>query len=122
MLVVANLLSRKFNAAWKIKLDEKRVIEMNVEKEQRAKAAEELSTFSSQRDIKLKAKKESNQNAEKVFVESVTKDLASTQVWDRVTKLIDVNAVEKAEDSSKSDVSRMRKLFIHLKNEPVAAK
>ena len=95
---------------------------MNVEKEQRAKAAAELSTFSSQRDAKLKAKKESNQNAEKVFVESVTKDLASTQIWDRVTKLIDVNAVEKAEDSSKSDVSRMRKLFIHLKNEPVSAK
>lgn len=39
------------------------------------------------------------------------------KTWDRVSKLIDSSA--EAVDSKGSDVSRMRKLFIQLKNEPL---
>lgn len=109
-----------FNAAWKVKLEEKRLQELEAEKTARAKASEEISTLNTQRTIKLNAKKESNRNEEQVFVESIESDLASANIWDRVTKLIDANAGESAD--STTDVGRMRKLFIQLKNEPLPSR
>jgi len=47
-------------------------------------------------------------------VESLGSEVDLVKTWDRVSKLIDVN-----EDQKGSDVTRMRKLFIHLKNEPL---
>ena len=42
------------------------------------------------------------------------------RTWDRVTKLIDSSA-DATEAVSGPDVSRMKKLFIQLKNEPLEA-
>jgi hypothetical protein len=106
-----------FNAAWKLKLEEKMQHEFEEEKKARAKAAEELATFHTQRNIKLTAKKESNRNGEAVFVDAIKADEQSANYWDRVTKLIDAGG--DSADPTKSDVGRMRKLFIQLKNEPM---
>ena len=108
----------KFLAAWKIKLEEKRLVELEEEKKARAAAAAEIANFNSQREIKLSAKKESNRNEESLFIEATTTDLSSPHLWERVTKLVDINAGENA-DTSKSDTGRMRKLFIQLKVNPI---
>ena len=39
-------------------------------------------------------------------------------VWERVVKLTDAGQGERAVCEEKADVSRMRKLFIQLKNNP----
>ena len=68
-----------------------------------------------QRDIKLNAKKEANRAEEAVVVEAVTAGIEGGEPWERVMKLID--AGETATDSEKADVSRMKTLFIQLKND-----
>ena len=51
------------------------------------------------------------------MVESLESEADMTNSWERVTKLIDANS--DAADATKADVTRMRKLFIQLKNEPL---
>jgi hypothetical protein len=104
----------KFTKEWGKKLDDKRASEFEHEKASRAKAAEDLANWKTQREIRLTAKKEKNRNEEEVLVETLGTQVEIAKTWDRVTKLIDAN-----EDQKGSDVSRMRKLFIHLKNEPL---
>lgn len=66
----------------------------------------------------MNAKKEVNRTEEQVLLEQQESDLDAGNVWDRVTKLIEAS-VDQPDDSNKADVSRMRKLFIQLKNEPL---
>lgn len=70
--------------------------------------------------MKLNAKKETNRTEEQVLLEQQESDLDAGNVWDRVTKLIETS-VDQPDDPNKADVSRMRKLFIQLKNEPLEA-
>lgn len=65
----------------------------------------------------MNANKEKNRSEEQVLLEKVEYELESGNSWERVTKLID----NEAEEDDKSDTSRMRKLFIQLKNEPLEA-
>ena len=48
---------RAFNAAWQATLNAKLASEMEAEKAVKAKAAEEMSSWMAQRDIRLRAKK-----------------------------------------------------------------
>jgi hypothetical protein len=64
----------------------------------------------------LKAKKESNRNEEKAKVEQLTSEADNLKTWERVSKLIDAGETVEGKGS---DTSRMRKLFIQLKNEPL---
>lgn len=93
-------------------------MELEEEKKARAAAAAEIANFNNQREIKLNAKKESNRNEESLFVEAISQDLSSPHLWERVTKLIDINAGESA-DTTKADTGRMRKLLIQLKIDPI---
>lgn len=52
--------NRVFNKAWQAKLDAKRAAEMEAEKSVKAKAAEEMSNWMTQRDIRLRTKKVGN--------------------------------------------------------------
>lgn len=103
-----------FNKEWNLKLEQKRAEEYDAEKAVLAKAGEAKKDWEQQRDIRLKAKKESNRSEEQVLQEQLESDV-ETQPWERVTKLIDAGEG----DTKGSDVSRMRKLFIQLKNEPL---
>ena len=66
--------------------------------------------------MKMNANKERNRSEEQVLLEKVEYELESGNCWERVTKLIDNDADA---DADKSDTTRMRKLFIQLKNEPL---
>lgn len=100
-----------------MKLEAKKAAEQVAEKKSAAEASEEMSNWLAQRDIRLSAKKETNRSEEQVYLEQQESDLDGN-TWDRVTKLIDV-VESSADENGKSDVSRMRKLFIQLKNEPL---
>lgn len=58
-----------------------------------------------------------NRSEEQVLLETLESEADAGSTWDRVTKMIDATA--EGSESSKSDVVRMRKLFIQLKNEPL---
>lgn len=105
-----------FNKEWNATLEEKRAAEFEAEKEARATAEKELAEWNTQREIRLQAKKDSNRSEEQVTVEAVTSEVDAIKTWDRVAKLIDAGETT---DAKGSDTSRMRKLFIQLKNEPL---
>ncbi len=97
-------------------MDVKRAAEFEHEKAGRAKAQSDLSNWTTQRDIRLNAKKESNRSEENVVVEALESESVNLKTWDRVSKLIDAGETV---DTKGSDTGRMRKLFIQLKNEPL---
>ena len=107
---------RIFNREWNAKLEEKRAAEFEAMKQVRETAQNELDGWNQQRDLRLVAKKESNRTEEQVKVEQLTSEAEALKTWDRVSKLIDAG---EGSDAKGSDVSRMRKLFIQLKNEPL---
>jgi hypothetical protein len=102
---------------WNFKLEEKKVAEEEKEADTVAQAKAELAEWKTQRDMRLTTRKETNRTEEQVMVETLESEADCGNTWDRVTKLIDTAA--EAAESGKSDVTRMRKLFIHLKNEPL---
>ena len=106
-------------AEWSKTLEVKRASELEEENKVKVTAASDLSTWNSQRDVRLASKKDSNRTAEQVFLETIESDIDGVNTWDRVTKLIDASQESVATDE-KADVSRMRKLFIQLKNEPIS--
>jgi hypothetical protein len=111
---------RAFNREWNQKLETKRQQEEKAEEESKASAAQDIENWKNQRDVRLNAKKEVNRSEEQVLLEQQESDLDAGNVWDRVTKLIE-SSVDQPDDPNKADVSRMRKLFIQLKNEPLEA-
>jgi len=107
-----------FNKRWNIALQEKLAAEQQAEAHTKVTASQEMANWNSQREVRLTSKKDSNRSQEQVYLESLESDSDSNNVWERVTKLIDAN-MDVSADSSKADTSRMRKLFIQLKNEPL---
>lgn len=107
---------RIFTREWTKKLEEKRASEFEYEKSVREKAADELASWKSQREIRLAAKKDSNRADEQSLVETLSSESQNLKPWDRITKLIDAGETVEGKGS---DTGRMRKLFIHLKNEPL---
>ena len=116
MTIIVFVVFRKFNKEWNVKLDKKREAEFEKEKSVRAASEEEKSNWNAQRDIRLKAKKDSNRSEEAVVQEQLASESENLKTWERVSKLIDAGEVA---DNKGSDTSRMRKLFIQLKNEPL---
>jgi hypothetical protein len=105
-----------FNREWNIKLEAKRAAEFEHEKAARAKAQSDLENWTTQRSIRMNAKKDTNRTEEHVVVEAINSESDNLKTWDRVTKLIDAGEVV---DTKATDTARMRKLFIQLKNEPL---
>jgi hypothetical protein len=103
---------------WGKKLDAKRASEFEHEKNARQKAGDELTNWKQQREIRLNAKKDKNRSEEQVVIETLESEVENLKVWDRVGKLIDSTEVVPGELKG-SDTTRMRKLFIQLKNEPL---
>ena len=101
-------------------METKRTIELEEENKIKIAAANDLNEWNSQRDMRLASKKDSNRTAEQVFLETLESDIDGVNTWDRVTKLIEASQDSVANDE-KTDTSRMRKLFIQLKNEPISA-
>ena len=96
-------------------MEAKRAAEYEHEKQSRAQATEEMAGWKQQREIRITTKKETNRIEEKVKVETTESEVTNLKVWDRVSKLINSEEI----DTKGSDTTRMRKLFIQLKNEPL---
>ncbi len=64
----------------------------------------------------MNAKKDKNRTEEQVLLETIESETEVLKIWERVSKLIDIT---ENGDSKGSDTSRMRKLFIQLKSEPL---
>ena len=118
MYFINSYFNSAFNREWNAKLEAKRAAEARAEEQARKEAKEEFENWITQKDTRLNARKETNRTEEQVFLEQQESDLESANVWDRVTKLIDLQA-DFSSESGVSDVSRMRKLFLQLKNEPL---
>ena len=82
----------------------------------RAKATEDLEQFNSEKEKMREANQQKNRNEEQVLLEQLEADLDSDNPWERVVNLVDIEAKN---DDDKSDVSRMRQIFIQLKTEPL---
>lgn len=106
-----------FNTEWSKKLEEKKLQEIEAEKATKIKASDDLSNWSKQREIRLSAKKDSNRQEQEVVIETLNSELDTNNVWDRVTKLVDIN--QESVSADKADTARMKKIFIQLKNDPL---
>lgn len=82
----------------------------------RAESEEAKANWNTQREIRLKAKKETNRSEEQVLQEQLLSEVDNLKTWERVSKLIDAG---EGVDTKGSDTGRMHKLFIQLKNEPL---
>jgi uncharacterized membrane protein YheB (UPF0754 family) len=106
-----------FNRAWNIKLDAKRATEAQNDADVKSKAAEDLANWTTQRKIRLEAKKEKNRVEEQILLETLESEADGGNSWERATKLIDISSGDAASNNGKADVSRMKKLFIQLKSD-----
>lgn len=103
---------KQFNAT----LEERRNKEIEMEKQFKSSASDDMANWNQQREIRLNAKKDKNRTEEQVLLESFESDADGGNTWERITKMIDMSADA---DNKKSDVGRMKKIFIQLKNEPL---
>ena len=110
-------LNRTFLREWNVKLEQKRQLEIEKEQAVRKAAEEEKSEWVNQRENRLKAKQENNRSEEELFKEQLQSEVENLKIWERVAKLID--AGEGVDMKEGYDTSRMHKLFIQLKNEPL---
>jgi hypothetical protein len=103
-----------------VTLSKKADEEMEMKSKMLAEAKVELENWNKQQEIRVTTKKETNRTEEKRQVEQ-TEAAAdpSKNPWERVISLVDPNVDGSA--SKDTDTSRMHKLFIQLKNEPIKA-
>lgn len=100
-----------------IAVEKRRALEENLKKEVSHAANNDLSRLLEQRNARRKARHETHLQSEQALAEEVNNALDSSKVWDVIAKLSDTtqdNALKKT-----SDLTRMRKLMIALKNEPL---
>lgn len=85
---------------------------------QEKEANKELEQWNAQRDIKLKAKKESNRSAEGLTKEKIEAEAhPEKNPWERVLSMVDAK-----DQVGGTEVTRMHSLFIQLKNDPLTSK
>lgn len=109
----------EFTTKWEASLAEKVKEEAAEAKKVKETATKELEAFKKEREIRLQKKAEINRQNEKVFTETIESELTLSNTWERVTKLVDLSLDT---DADKSDVARMRSIFIGMKNAPEATK
>jgi hypothetical protein len=107
-----------FNAKWEKELATKEQEEKAEIAKQEKEANKELEQWNAQRDIKLKAKKESNRSAEGLTKEKIEAEAhPEKNPWERVLSMVDAK-----DQVGGTEVTRMHSLFIQLKNDPLTSK
>ena len=109
----------KFQNEWDSTISSRSSNEKKCEDDRKTSAANDLKRVGEQNKIKLASKKDSNRTAEQVYLENIESDADNDNEWERVLKLI--NSSQEPSTSgkeSKSDVNRMKSLFIQLKSDP----
>lgn len=118
-VIVFTIFISEFNQKFNSLLEERRLREEKVAEETKVQAAADMQQWNAQHETKLSAKREKNRSEEETFKSSQETDTEGSLVWDRVTKLVDLNT--DSVESKTADKGRMKKLLIQLKNEPLKA-
>jgi hypothetical protein len=96
-------------------LEERDAEELRVKSEQQAQARKEIDDAKASRAKFIAANTEKNINAEQVFISERDAVVNDKNLWDRVTRMIDVSK----QHSESADVSRFRALLLNLKHSPI---
>jgi len=107
-----------FNNEWQVTLRERKDAENAAKAEAVNRSQEDMDNFIAQREATREARMAKNRTEEQAKLEMLEADLEQDNSWVRVVKLVDLQ--QDSVDGDK-DVSRMRDVFIHLKNEPEKA-
>jgi len=110
-----------FNKKWQEQINTKADAELKLAKDQLSTAQKDLNEWHKQRSDRLSKKKDINRSAETVVKQGLAADCKDKAAWGRVLKLVDA-ADAAAASAGKSDIARMQKILIQLKNEPLKAK
>ena len=81
-----------------------------------AKAA--LEAFEEEREVKMRASMQTSREKEQVLMEQLAAEGEGENPWERIVSLVDLQASTSDENM---DTSRMRQVFIQLKNNPPAS-
>lgn len=105
----------KFTREWNMKFRERceaKDKEAMEKKQEILKAArEELMAWNDERQKKLAAKAEMNRQEEEKLIEGNKEDMNCENPWERVAKLVEMNA------EREHDLSRMKQVMIRMKND-----
>eukprot|EP00300_Choanocystis_sp_HF-7_P023892 c25280_g1_i1.p1 GENE.c25280_g1_i1~~c25280_g1_i1.p1 ORF type:complete len:239 (-),score=48.09 c25280_g1_i1:49-765(-) len=103
---------------WQASFDQEVIEKNNEEKrniaEREAAARKELEEFYGKRDKVIEMTQEANQVSEQNFIAERDAVVDAKNLWDRVTKLIDVS-----KGTTKDEVGRFRSLLLELKHHPI---
>ena len=109
---------QEFHAEWDSILAQKAADEEAAEKEMFDKAKQTREQFNEAREELMDRNTTRNREAERVLFEQIDNDIeGSGNAWERVVKLVDLQA-DHGDD--KLDTSRMRQVFLKMKNSPKA--
>mmetsp|Transcript_20360 Transcript_20360/g.37979 ORF Transcript_20360/g.37979 Transcript_20360/m.37979 type:complete len:167 (+) Transcript_20360:54-554(+) len=101
-----------FNSQWQQELASRKNAEETAKQTAITQASADLAKFTEERDATRESKMSKNRSEEQVKLEALEADLESTNPWERVVKLVDLQIDE-------GEVGRMRGILIQLKNEGI---
>jgi len=110
----------EWEAAWAVELAAKDAEGQSVTAAAIEKATADLEQFNLEREKTKESKQEKNRTLEAAMQEQMEADLESANPFERVVKLVDIEA-KQDKSSGASDLSRMRSVFVQLKNEPLTS-
>lgn len=84
-----------------------------------SQAKEALEKFEADRQEKIRDTMQKNREKEQVMMEEFASEIESENPWERIVSLVDLQTGMSDENF---DVSRMRQVFIQLKNSPLPSK
>ena len=105
----------ELQAKWDEEIREREAKEAEVLAANLAEAKAALETFEQEREAKKQAGMQTNREKEQVLMEQLAAEVESENPWERIVSLVDLQAATSDENM---DTSRMRQVFIQLKNSP----
>ena len=103
--------TREWNMQFRERCEAKDKAAMEKKQEILKAAREELAAWNEERQKKLRTKAEMNREEEAKFIEGNKEDLNCANPWERVNKLVELNA------EGEHDLSRMKQVMIRMKND-----
>jgi len=107
---------REWQDKYAKELGERDAEELRAKKELDSNAKAELDAYYVAREKSILSNAEKNTNAEQVFIADRDAEVTANNLWDRVTKLVDVS---KQPSGTSVDLARFRSLLLQLKHNPV---
>ncbi|KAJ8611932.1 hypothetical protein CTAYLR_004355 [Chrysophaeum taylorii] len=107
----------ELQAKWDEEIRQREEKEAEVLETNLARAKEALESFESERQRKIQDTMQKNREKEQLLMEQFATEIESENPWERIVSLVDLQTGMSDENF---DVSRMRQVFIQLKNSPPA--